>query len=117
MQFFRFDSESGKQVTHFGSDFVMSRILKTESAVQISCMHLDAGGVIGYHQAAVPQLMLVVSGNGKVKGKEDQYINAEAGDAVFWEKDEWHETITDDGLTAIVIEGPELSPSIIIERP
>jgi hypothetical protein len=29
---------------------------------------------------------------------------------VFWEKDEWHETKSDNGLTAIVIESKELNP-------
>lgn len=59
------------------------------------------GGVIGYHQAVAPQLLLI-----------DEYFKVQTGDAVFWTKDEWHETKTDGGLTAIVIESEELDPSI-----
>ena len=41
----------------------------------------------------------------------EEYFKVEAGDAVFWEIDEWHETKTDVGLTAIVIESEELNPA------
>jgi len=37
MKLYRFDNKIGKQVTHF--NFIMSRIIKTEKAAQINCMH------------------------------------------------------------------------------
>ncbi|WP_176483714.1 hypothetical protein [Bacillus sp. FJAT-45066] len=42
---------------------------------------------------------------------KEEYIKVQTGDAVFWEKDEWHETKTETGLIAIVIESEEISPS------
>ena len=39
----------------------------------------------------------------------------QAGEAVFWMKGEWHETKTDTGLTAIVIEGETLRPEQLTE--
>lgn len=68
-------------------------------------------GIIGYHQAAVPQLLLVIAGDGFVRGEKEGYVKVLLGDAVFWEKGEWHATKTDTGLTAIVIESEELDPS------
>ncbi|WP_199619781.1 cupin domain-containing protein [Paenibacillus alkalitolerans] len=116
MEFFRFDREVGKRVTKFGSDFIMSRIIQTEKAVHIGCMHLKANGIIGYHQATTPQLLLIMVGEGYVRGEKDEYYKVHAGDAVFWEKGEWHETKTDTGLTAIVIESEELSPASFMTR-
>jgi quercetin dioxygenase-like cupin family protein len=45
-----------------------------------------------------------MNGEGYVRGEKEEYIKVQSGDAVFWEKDEWHETKIGTGLTAIVIE-------------
>lgn len=111
MEFYRFDKEVGKRISKYNSDFIMSRIIQTEKAAHIGCMHLEANGVIGYHQAVVPQIILIVAGEGHVRGEKNEYFQVEAGDAVFWKKDEWHETKTKNGLTAIVVESEELNPS------
>jgi quercetin dioxygenase-like cupin family protein len=114
MEFYRFDKEIGKKITKFNSDFIMSRIIKTEKPAHIGCMYLEANGTIGYHQAVVPQLLLIMNGEGYVRGEKEEYFKVQAGDAVFWEKDEWHETKSNSGLTAIVIESEELNPSSIM---
>lgn len=111
MEFYRFDKDNGKKVTHFNSDFIMSRIIQTNSKANIGCMHLGESGIVGYHQAVVPQLLLVVDGEGYVRNEEDTYHHVKSGDAVFWQKDEWHETKTDEGMLVIVIESEELDPS------
>jgi quercetin dioxygenase-like cupin family protein len=112
MEIYQFKKETGKKITKFNSDFVMSRITQTQKPAHIGCMHLDENGIIGYHQAVVPQLLLIVSGEGLVRGETDEFIKVQSGEAVFWEKDEWHETKTDTGLTAIVIESEELTTSL-----
>ena len=89
----------------------MSRIIQTEKVTNIGCMYLEENGVIGYHQAVVPQLLLIMNGEGYVRGESEEYFKVQPGDAVFWEKDELHETKTDKGLTAIVIESEELNPA------
>ncbi|MGM7702361.1 cupin domain-containing protein [Pseudalkalibacillus sp. Hm43] len=111
MEFYRFDQAVGKDIKQFDSKFIMSRVVMTDKPAHIGCMHLDVDGLIGYHQAVVPQLLLIMSGEGKVRGEDDQFFPVKAGDAVFWKKDEWHETKTETGLTAIVIESEELDPS------
>jgi len=110
MEFYKFSKDSGKQITKFNSDFVMSRIIQTDKETLIGCMYLEENGIIGFHQAVVPQLLLILNGEGYVRGEKEEYIKVQEGDAVFWEKDEWHETKTDKGLTAIVIESEELNP-------
>lgn len=113
MKIFHFNKEAGKHITKFDSDFVMSRVTQTEKPAHIGYAHLEENGLIGYHQAVVPQLLLVVSGEGWVRGKEDKFLKIHSGEAVFWDKDEWHETKTDAGLTAIVIESEELDTSLL----
>ncbi|WP_211655419.1 cupin domain-containing protein [Planococcus alpniumensis] len=110
MELFKFDKNNGKQISKFNSDFIMSRITQTAQPAHIGCMHLGGDGVVGYHQAVSPQLLLIVSGEGLVRGEQEEYFKVETGDAVFWNKGEWHETKTDTGLMAIVIESEKLSP-------
>lgn len=114
MEFYKFSKDSGKKISKFNSEFIMSRIIQTEKTAYIGCMHLEEKGIIGYHQAVVPQLLLIMNGEGFVRGEKEEYIKVQSGDAVFWEKDEWHETKTDKGLTAIVIESEELNPSSLM---
>ncbi|WP_028784740.1 cupin [Thalassobacillus devorans] len=111
MDFYRFDKKAGHSITKFESDFMMSRILQTENPLHIGAMHLEAGGKIGYHQAVVDQIMLIVSGEGEVCGTDKVFHHVKSGTAIFWEQDEWHETQSEHGLMAIVIEGEELNPS------
>lgn len=111
MEFYKFSENSGKRISKFNSDFVMSHIIQTEKSTHVGCMYLEVNGVIGYHQAVVPQLFLIMNGEGYVRGDKEEYVKVQSGDAVFWKKDEWHETKTDTGLTAIVIESEELCPS------
>lgn len=111
MEFYQFTKETGRKITNFSSDFMMSRIIETTNVTNIGCMHLDKNGIVGYHQAVVPQLLLILNGEGYVRNEKEEYVKVEPGDAVFWEKDEWHETKTDTGLTAIVIESEELMPA------
>lgn len=116
MKFYRFREEDGKKISAYQSNFMMSRIMKTEEATNIGCMYLKENGVIGYHQAVTPQLLIIVQGEGEVRGDSDDYFQVKPGDAVFWEKDEWHETKSEKGLTAIVIECESLNPALFMPR-
>lgn len=115
MKIYKFDRNSGNKISKFDSDFVMSRIIQTEKTARIGCMYLEEKGIIGYHEATVPQLLLIMNGEGYVRGQEDEYIRVQPGDAVFWEQNEWHETKTQKGLTAIVIESEELNQSMFMK--
>ncbi|MYL50017.1 cupin [Halobacillus litoralis] len=117
MDIYSFKKETGKKVEKFQSDFIMSGITKTHKDAHIGCMHLDEHGVIGYHQAVVPQLLLVVEGEGMVRGEEERFTTVKGGDAIYWGKGEWHETKTEAGLTAIVIESEELDVSALATIP
>ncbi|WP_085507412.1 hypothetical protein [Thalassobacillus devorans] len=89
----------------------ISRILETQvNAMQIAYMHLAKKGVIGGHEATVSQMLLVVEGEGWVKGEDRNPVLIKKGQLAMWEPGEWHETYTEDGLAAINIESDQLEP-------
>lgn len=112
MKIFRFDREAGREIHAFESQAVtQSGILRLSSRAAVSAMHLAPGGVLGYHPAATDQLFAVVSGSGWVRGEDAGRTPISAGQAAFWIKGEYHESGTQGGMTAIVIEGDDLDPA------
>jgi hypothetical protein len=115
MQLFRFDAAIGRSITHYNSNFTMSPIMRRWDAalpiMHIGCMHLGANGVVGYHQATVPQLFVVVQGSGWVTSTDRVHQPIAAGQAAFWQQGEWHESGSDGGMMVIVIEGERLDPA------
>jgi quercetin dioxygenase-like cupin family protein len=82
-------------------------IARINGRAQVVCIRLGAGGVLGEHPAAGAQLFLVVEGSGWVRGGADRRDVA-AGSGAFWQANELHESGTDDGLTAIVVEAESI---------
>ena len=88
----------------------LTQPLAAGSPVQAAVFRLAAGGRIARHPATVPQLLVVVDGSGRVSGGDGRPREIAAGDAAFWDGGEEHETTTDGGLTAVIIEGEGLRP-------
>src|SRR5699024_12646184 len=91
MEFYKFSKEVGTNVSKFNSNFIMSRLIQTNQPTNIGCVHLEEHGNVGYHQAKTPQLLLVVVGEGCVRGVKGEDFNIHPGEAVFWYKDVWTE--------------------------
>ncbi len=72
-------------------------------------IRIEGGGVLGRHLAAADQLFVIVEGEGWVSGADDSRIRVEAGAAVFWATGEEHESGTDAGMTALVVEARRLA--------
>ena len=115
MKIFRFDPEVGKSIDAYNSSgFVISRIAHLFDEAVLNCAYLEANGVIGYHQAVIPQLFLVVQGEGWVRGESPERTSIQAGQAAYWEKGEWHESGTEMGMMAIIIEGVNIDFSQLV---
>ncbi|MCC8433935.1 cupin [Brevibacillus sp. M2.1A] len=111
MKRFRFDQQVGKTIDRYNSvHATISRVVRTPNSVSIGCIHLEAGGIVGYHPAPCPQLFLVVNGEGWVRGEGTERIPIQSGQAAFWITGEGHESGSETGMTAIVIEGDGLDP-------
>ncbi|QWG44718.1 cupin domain-containing protein [Bacillus mycoides] len=116
MKIFDFSEKVGKHISVFQSNFIMSKILNHQGNIHIGAMHLQENGIIGYHEAVVSQLLLIVDGEGYVCGTDKEKVTVEAGQAVFWEKGEFHETSTEKGLMAIVIESEDLENGVLMKE-
>lgn len=112
MRIYRFDREVAHPITQFDSAGVaIGRVGRFESTFQVGCFHVEPGGVVGFHKATFPQLFMVVAGAGWVRGAEPERTSIAPGQAAFWEAGEWHESGSETGMTAIVIEAPALDPT------
>ncbi|WP_074101049.1 cupin, partial [Paenibacillus sp. P3E] len=76
----------------------------------IGCFHIGSEGVVGSHPATVHQLFLVLNGQGWVVGKEGIKYHIQSGRAAYWEREEIHESGSEQGMIVIVIEGEDLKP-------
>jgi quercetin dioxygenase-like cupin family protein len=102
--------ESAKAITRFDSRGAMiGGVARCSGQVRISFIELDPGGVLGMHEAVGPQLFLVVEGSGRVRSGDDAPVPVAQGQGAYWDAGELHETVTDTGLTAIVVEADELT--------
>ena len=120
MKIYRFDPEVGRHITQFGSNFTMAGIVRlagrnaSDTNLQVGCMHIPAGGRVGFHQATMPQLFLVVAGEGWVRGDTEMRRPLHAFEAAFWHGGEWHESGSVTGMTAVVIEGEGVDPTLLM---
>jgi quercetin dioxygenase-like cupin family protein len=105
MRLVRFDATRGRELDRFGSSGFRLTPLAALAEGRVVCVHLAPGGRIGRHPAAGPQLLAVVSGEGTVSGADWAEEPIGPGIAAVWESGEEHETCSEAGLTALVIEG------------
>ncbi len=79
--------------------------LTAPGRMQAAVFRLEPGGRIARHPAELPQVLAVLEGSARVNGEP-----LRAGQAVFWARGEEHETTTEGGATAVIIEGEGLEP-------
>lgn len=88
----------------------LSASIADGSPFQAAVFRFAPGGRIARHPAQYPQILAVLDGSGEVSGPTGAGKPIEAGEAVFWQAGEEHETKTTVGLTALIIEGDGLEP-------
>jgi GrpB-like predicted nucleotidyltransferase (UPF0157 family)/quercetin dioxygenase-like cupin family protein len=115
MEIFRFDDEVAVPINSFGSRFRLGHIVQATDA-RVSVMHLPAGGSVGEHEAVGPQLFAVMAGSGWVSGAAGRRRRLSTGWAALWEAAELHAAGTDDGLTALCVEGTFLVRARTVTR-
>ena len=108
MRLVRFDPATGREIDRFGSVGFRITPIVSASDGRVACIHLGPGGRIGRHPAVGRQVLAVVAGAGLVSGADGAEVEVAPGLAAVWDDGEEHETRTNDGLTAIVVEGDAL---------
>lgn len=116
MKIIRLVEIEGKNIAQFDSRMIMRKIMMTEKPSHIGIMDLPENGKVGYHEANVPQMLIILEGEGWVRAAEEAKARVTAGNIVFWEKGEGHETTTNSGMKAIIIESEGLDISSIIKQ-
>jgi len=121
MRILRFDGEVSREISQYGSvGLRLAPLAFGAGDIHVACMRLAPGGFVGAHQAASQQLFAVTQGAGWVQGGERADATADSiegerqpireGYAALWEAGEWHAAGTATSMTALVIEGPTLTP-------
>ena len=88
-------------IEHFRSEgFQHVRVARGD--VHVSVAELD--GVIGGHEAACPQLLVVLAGR-VVASTRDEAVEVGVSPAVEWREGEWHETRSLEPSTLLLVEG------------
>jgi quercetin dioxygenase-like cupin family protein len=96
-----------REVDRFES--IAARVRRLAPEAHVVVIQIGSGGRVGRHPAAARQLFVVVRGAGWVAGADGERQAIDAGDAVLWEPGEEHESGTDDGMTALVVEGDSIT--------
>jgi GrpB-like predicted nucleotidyltransferase (UPF0157 family)/quercetin dioxygenase-like cupin family protein len=105
VRLYRFDPEVSIPVDQFGSDFRIGRLTGDGTTGRVQIMHLPPGGAVGRHRAALRQLFAVVAGSGSISGDDGSCRPIQAGQAAVWEPGEEHGATSEEGLTAVCVEG------------
>ncbi len=107
MRIYHLDGSPVHTISEFDSrGAAISGIARGEGTFQLGYLQLHPGGVVGAHPATSRQLLIVISGEAWVSGGDGVKRRIHQGMASSWEADEVHETSTETGLTAVVLESP-----------
>lgn len=110
MKIFNFTQEFANQIINYDSvDAFYKRIMRTVEPTSIGFMYIEPGGVVGMHEAPVPQLFIVIQGEGWVCGADREQILLNAGEGVLWQTGQAHESGSDTGLTALILESKQIN--------
>ena len=117
MQIFRFDDLPMHTIAQFASlHAAIGGIARGNSPFQIGFLRLDPGGVLGMRPALSAQLLLILIGEGWVSGDDGVRRAVCQGLAVHWQMGDMHETATDTGLTALVLEAEDFEVPSVTEN-
>jgi quercetin dioxygenase-like cupin family protein len=86
-----------------------ARVRRLAAEAHAVVIEIGPGGVVGQHPAVVAQLFVVVRGSGWVSGRDGEREPVSAGEAVLWEQGEEHESGSDEGMSALVLEAESLA--------
>jgi mannose-6-phosphate isomerase-like protein (cupin superfamily) len=108
-----FGAKRERAISGFGSKAAAAVPLTLpDGDAHVLCLRLGAGGTLGRHPASVDQLFVVVEGEGWVTGADGERVRVAAGTALYWAAGEEHESGSEKGLTAIVVESERLEPHV-----
>ncbi|MFA1738389.1 cupin domain-containing protein [Lysinibacillus fusiformis] len=110
MQLFHFTQDLANQIHSYQSiNAFYQKIMKTVVPTNIGFIYIKPNGVVGIHEAPVPQLFIVIQGEGWVCGEDGKRVDIATGDGVLWQQGQAHESGSISGLTALVIQAEQIN--------
>jgi quercetin dioxygenase-like cupin family protein len=100
---------TNSEVTAFGSAGVTATPRAHLSAVEgagVDLLTFGPGALLGRHPTRLLQLFALVAGQGWACGSDGERVRLVAGDCVLWEPGEEHESGSDGGMVAVVVQTP-----------
>ena len=105
MQLLSFGPERATPISEYRSHHASAIPLASgQGEAHIYCLHLDAGGEIGAHEAGFAQLFLVVEGSGWVSGPDGKRQLLGHGQGAFIARGDLHAKGTASGMIAIMVQ-------------
>jgi quercetin dioxygenase-like cupin family protein len=105
VEIIRFDHDTATAVDQFDSRAASVNHVARIVEGRVVAVHLGPNGVLGRHAAVAEQMFVVVQGDGTVSGADGTAHTIRAGDAAIWRSGEFHESRTEHGMIAVVLEG------------
>jgi quercetin dioxygenase-like cupin family protein len=117
MRVLRLGAVPGHPIAQFDSDAFTVAPIATGGETHLVMARLGPGGVIGRHRAVGRQILMVLEGQAAVSGDDGGTTVLEPGQAALWEPGENHETRTNGGVLALIVEGDlVIAPEALGER-
>ena len=79
----------------------------------VYALYFDPGGEIGPHEAGFGQLFLPLSGSGWVAGDDGERVALAEGQAALFRRGETHSKGSETGMTAVMVQIGDLTPSAV----
>jgi quercetin dioxygenase-like cupin family protein len=105
MKFLKVIKDVKQPIERYDSKFAFySRIARSAKSTSIGYMCIEPNGIVGLHEAPIPQLFLVVQGEGWVRVQNGSKVLVKMGEGVFFDRGELHESGTETGMISIILQ-------------
>jgi quercetin dioxygenase-like cupin family protein len=105
MQLMSFGPDRATPIIEYSSRHASAVALASgQGEAHVYCLHLDAAGEIGAHEAGFDQLFLVVEGSGWVSGSDGRRQPLAQAQGALIARGEVHAKGTESGMTAIMVQ-------------
>lgn len=106
----RIAADDQREVLEFSSHGAhWTPITHSDGECHVGRMRFEAGAVLGMHPADVDQVFFVVDGEGWTRTQDDDPVPIGVGQAAVWRAGEHHESGTETGMTAVIIQAESLT--------
>jgi quercetin dioxygenase-like cupin family protein len=109
VKLFRLDMDRTEVVSIAGATGVsVGGLIELPGDIAVNLLRFATHSRLSSHAAGRPQLFVVVAGDGWVSGDDGTRSAIRTGEAAFWRLGEIHESGSDEGMTCIVVQAPQL---------